>query len=263
MDHVVSIHKLQIIFLSFLSVPFDNEKDVTSLDTDVIFCDVKANSASSERRLSSTMEKQHLSVLLFVSSLILLATLDQTYGQPTENVVLRAVTIEQPPFVFVKEGDFTGNNRFKGMIIDIFDAVLKRLNRNITYELYLVPDGQFGEKNSSGLWTGIVGELTSGNADIALAPLTITSRRIADIDFTASYFDTGLEILVKKPDSTRDILGFLDPFEADLWILLAATSVIMSIIIWVIDGFSPFGFRRSENEDEKGELSMTFDANRV
>jgi hypothetical protein len=39
---------------------------------------------------------------------------------------------------------------------------------NFTYELYLVPDGKFGAMEQTGNWNGMIGQLVSGEADIAL-----------------------------------------------------------------------------------------------
>ena len=68
------------------------------------------------------------------------------------------------------------------------------------YELYLAPDGEYGEKDEAGNWNGVVGELVSGRADIGLAALNVMAEREKVIDFTIPYYDTmGFTILMKKP----------------------------------------------------------------
>ncbi len=44
-----------------------------------------------------------------------------------------------------------------------------------------------GVKLANGTWTGIMGELQSGRADIAAFPLTLVPGRPNDIDITYSY----------------------------------------------------------------------------
>jgi hypothetical protein len=69
--------------------------------------------------------------------------------------------------------------------------------------LYSTPDWSFLQI-SPGVWapppssncTGIIGELVSRRADIALFPLTRTASRLAVIDCTFSYYDSGLALLV-------------------------------------------------------------------
>lgn len=100
-------------------------------------------------------------------------------------VVLRAVTIEQPPFV-IFDNSKTGNERYSGFYVDMFNELLKRLKQNMTYELYHVPDNTFGSF-VNGSWTGIVGQLNTSKADVAFSPLTITADRVKAIDFSSPY----------------------------------------------------------------------------
>lgn len=46
-----------------------------------------------------------------------------------------------------------------------------REDLNFTYDLYIVPDGKFGAVEQTGNWNGMIGQLISGEADIALGPL--------------------------------------------------------------------------------------------
>lgn len=126
---------------------------------------------------------------------------------------LRAVTIQQEPFIFYDSSQ-TGNNRFQGFMVDLFNYAIKEGNLNVTYDMYLVPgkilrkakcvflheDGTFGSRTTEGNWTGVIGELVNGEADVALSPLTITSQRVSAVEFTSAYLDIGLKILIKKPD---------------------------------------------------------------
>ena len=36
--------------------------------------------------------------------------------------------------------------------------------------------------------------------------------------------------------------GFLDPFERTLWLAIISSSVIVGIVVWVYDRFSPYGY---------------------
>jgi len=51
-----------------------------------------------------------------------------------------------------------GNEQFEGYCADLAKAVCEKLG--IEYELRLVGDGKYGEKNNNGTWNGMVGELT-------------------------------------------------------------------------------------------------------
>ena len=42
----------------------------------------------------------------------------------------------------IKNGNYTGNQRFEGFCIDLLDAIA--INLGFQYELYFVPDGKVG-----------------------------------------------------------------------------------------------------------------------
>ena len=70
--------------------------------------------------------------------------------------------LQEPPFVQLRPDHHIryGNDRFEGYCIDLLKAVAEMLSFN--YEIYLVPDGQFGDQVPSGKWNGLVGELLQG-----------------------------------------------------------------------------------------------------
>ncbi len=69
------------------------------------------------------------------------------------------------------------------------------------------------------------------DADLAVAPLTITHSRSNVIDFSKPYQDLGMTILMSKETQPSRILAFLDPFITDLWLVLAATFIVASIAL--------------------------------
>ena len=58
----------------------------------------------------------------------------------------------------------------------------------------------------------MIGELVNDHADLVLFPLTLTQPRAAVIDFTYSYVDGGIGLLVRPAKPTSTALGFLRPF---------------------------------------------------
>lgn len=118
--------------------------------------------------------------------------------------------------------NYTGNDRFMGYCVDLTKRIAEIVN--FTYELRLVNDNTFGargiqqkfyrikviskfklhsknriKKDANGNWNGIVGELVRHEADIAIAPLTITSARERAIEFSMPFMNIGISIMIKKP----------------------------------------------------------------
>ena len=80
-------------------------------------------------------------------------------------------------------------------------------------------------------------------ADIAVSTFTISPDREKVIDFTQPYFSLGFKIVMRKEDSSKsNIWGFLDPFEATLWVAIICSSVVMGAVVWVFERLSPYGF---------------------
>ena len=52
-----------------------------------------------------------------------------------------------------------GTVSYEGFCIDLFKELAKVLN--VTYEIYLSPDGQYGGKTENGTWDGMMGELVN------------------------------------------------------------------------------------------------------
>ena len=76
---------------------------------------------------------------------------------------------------------------------------MKYHNLSFEYELYMAPDGQYGEQDENGNWNGIMGELVNRKADIGLGAISVMAERESVIDFTVPFYDrVGITILMKK-----------------------------------------------------------------
>ena len=113
---------------------------------------------------------------------------------------LIVTTIVNVPYVMYHEGsnDTRVNvGLYTGFAVEMIEELSKILG--FSYKLKPVSDGKYGMKNATGHWNGMIGEVISGEADMALADLTITSKREEAIDFTMPFMTTGISILGKKP----------------------------------------------------------------
>ncbi|XP_063722805.1 glutamate receptor ionotropic, NMDA 1-like isoform X2 [Symsagittifera roscoffensis] len=149
-----------------------------------------------------------------------------------------------------------------GYCIDLLQMLSDRWN--FTYDLHISKDGSFGNAksetpdptmieqgginsnldndfSSKKMWTGIVGELLRGEADLAVAHLTIDNERAQVIDFSNPFKHQGLSIMVKKKDTTSNLASFVQPFEYLLWLLIFLSVHVVAFIIYLLDKFSPFG----------------------
>lgn len=109
-------------------------------------------------------------------------------------------------------------NELEGYCVELAEKVCSILN--ITCQFRIVEDGHFGSKNSStGIWNGMrdnplkelllfervfcfclgmIGEIVSRKADMAIAPLTISQVRMEVVDFSKPFMNLGKKINREK-----------------------------------------------------------------
>ena len=78
-------------------------------------------------------------------------------------------------------------------------------------------------------------------ADLAIAPLTITSIRERVIDFSKPYMSLGISIMIKKPDKQKPgIFSFMKPLAFDIWMYIILAYIGVSIGLFFVSRFSPY-----------------------
>ncbi|KAL7291178.1 hypothetical protein TKK_0015093 [Trichogramma kaykai] len=122
------------------------------------------------------------------------------------------------------------------------------------FDLHVARDGLFGRRRGrNGTWNGIIGELLSGRAQMAFAPLSVYSHRSQVVDFSAPYYFSSVSYLVSpKEHNDISLLAFLQPFSNNLWIVVFVSLNVTAFIVAVFEWNSPFGLnpwgrQRSKN----------------
>ncbi|GFR99601.1 glutamate receptor subunit protein GluR1 precursor [Elysia marginata] len=167
-------------------------------------------------------------------------------SDPVKNKTQRVTTVIEPPFVMEIENmngepPVSGRRNLEGYCIDLLDA----LARTEDFEYYITVNEEYGDYNkSSGLWNGLVGELTREDKDIAVAPLTITKDRERVVDFSKPFMDTGISIMIKKPDKTKPgVFSFMDPLDTYVWLCIAMGFLAVSFVLYFVGRFRSFSGR--------------------
>jgi ABC-type amino acid transport substrate-binding protein len=151
--------------------------------------------------------------------------------EAAQHTTLRVAVKPIAPFVF-KEG-----TEFTGFSIDLWRALAQRLKVDTRW----VEVKTVGEQLQA---------VQRGDADVAIAAISITMEREKIIDFTQPYFDSGLQILVHADGSNR----LLDAFASVPWATLGALfglavllMFVMANVLWLVE-------RRSSRNFQKGYL---------
>ncbi|XP_067287452.1 probable glutamate receptor isoform X2 [Pseudorasbora parva] len=125
---------------------------------------------------------------------------------------LIVTTIKQDPYTMSK------GSQLEGYCMDLLTELAKKLG--FKYKVHLVKDGSYGRQDESGNWNGMIGEVVRGEADMAVAPLTLTAAREKAVGMTKPYMQTGISILLRK-DIVSEEAGFFDflsPFSGETWL---------------------------------------------
>jgi polar amino acid transport system substrate-binding protein len=140
-----------------------------------------------------------------------------------EDVPLRVAVKLLPPFVLVNDDGFSGFS------IDLWDALAAEIGVDFqTYEVKTVGDQLAAVQN--------------GDADIAIAGITITEEREELVDFTYPYFDSGLQIMVHSEEASpleNTLRTILSPTFLQFLLIFLLLILITSHIYWLFERRHP------------------------
>ncbi|XP_015751874.1 PREDICTED: glutamate receptor ionotropic, kainate 3-like [Acropora digitifera] len=167
----------------------------------------------------------------------------------------RVAVLKEAPFVMaVKEKD--GSISYEGYCIDLLNKLAENLH--FSYEIHTTQDEVYGTELPNGSWNGLIGELINQRADIAVADITITERREKVVDFTIPYMFTTQDVIIKTSsfEETVDLLQFMDPFHSEVWFAKLVALLVVSVAVFILNYFSPFGYKDDNNPGTSQEFSF-------
>uniref|UniRef100_A0A8D3C2W4 Glutamate receptor n=1 Tax=Scophthalmus maximus TaxID=52904 RepID=A0A8D3C2W4_SCOMX len=150
-----------------------------------------------------------------------------------QGVTVKVVTLLEDPFVMVAENILGQPKRYKGFSIDVLDALAKILG--FKYEIYQVGDSKYGSQLPNGSWNGMIGDLISKKADLAVSAITITPERENIVDFSKRYLDYSVGILLRKPEEKINIFSLFAPFDLAVWACIAAAIPVVGVLIFLLN----------------------------
>ena len=93
---------------------------------------------------------------------------------------------------------------------------------------------------------------------MAISALTITERREKVVDFSFPFMHFTTDILLRKPSFGEkiDLSQFMAPFDNQVWFATLATLVIISIAVFVLNFYSPYGYKDDNDRGTSKEFSF-------
>ncbi|XP_041748723.2 glutamate receptor U1 [Coregonus clupeaformis] len=161
---------------------------------------------------------------------------------------LTITTIKQDPYTISK------GSQLEGYCMDLLSELAKKLD--FKYNVHLVKDGSYGRQDESGAWNGMIGEVVRKEADLAIAPLTLTAAREKAVGMTKPFMETGISILLRKDISVEaGFFDFLIPFSVETWVGILAAYLGTAISIYVVARLSPCEWSQPQTEENSFTVS--------
>lgn len=150
-------------------------------------------------------------------------------------------------------------NEYEGFSKDLADhifEVLRKSGYNYTHSFARNLEGKgYGQFNTATKkWDGLIGDLLSKTADLAIGDLTITEERKKVVDFSVPFMTLGISILYKKEhEIPPDTFSFLHPYSFEVWMHTATAYCVVSIILFICSRISPADWENPQPCDKDPE----------
>ncbi|KAM4610127.1 putative glutamate receptor [Polymixia lowei] len=164
---------------------------------------------------------------------------------------LSITTIKIDPYTMSTGSDL------EGYCIDLISELSKKLG--FTYKVQLVKDNRYGSIDSSGNWNGMIGEVIRGEADLAVAPLTLTAVREQFVEMTTPFMQTGIGFILRKDLASEEShFSFLSPFTTDMWVGILIAFLLTGLCIFLVARISPSEWAEPETDEHSFTLLHSF-----
>ncbi|KAI4482435.1 hypothetical protein M0802_013722 [Mischocyttarus mexicanus] len=139
-------------------------------------------------------------------------------------LVMRAVIVKDSSFVEIVNG------KLDGIFGRIFQELCDTLNFSFSIVSIVNEYGTWNQKENT--WTGAVGEVYAGRADIAISDISMTSERLDVVDFTFPLLLSKNNIYIREPEIFAiQWSSYFLTFTRPIWISMLGIFIITSILL--------------------------------
>ncbi|OQR77484.1 glutamate receptor U1-like [Tropilaelaps mercedesae] len=159
------------------------------------------------------------------------------------NQTVRFTNVGWYPYVDVNRDDL-GHKTLTGLTGHMLHFIVSSMG--MKYDVVFPNDRQWGSFLPNGSWTGMIGDLTRNDADIAVGPFVMTEDEAAVAIPSLPYADEDLVILsgVDK-EHESNVYGYITTMDYQVWLLLLGSCLFIMGIVGVMDlHINPYMTRR-------------------
>ncbi|XP_043669929.1 probable glutamate receptor [Vespula pensylvanica] len=161
-----------------------------------------------------------------------------------QGLIMRAVVVKDSSFINVKED---------GQLDGTFGKILTELSVALNFSFDIVSkvaeNGRLNTKDNT--WSGAIGELYAGRADISITDFSMTSARLNAIDFTLPLVISKKCLYIKEPQLFAiKWSSYLLAFSNSIWIAISCVLIVVPILLI---------FLKTKNESSRNVGHALFD----
>ncbi|XP_043487217.1 glutamate receptor 2-like [Polistes fuscatus] len=131
-----------------------------------------------------------------------------------DGLELRTVIVEDSPYIEVEK-----NGSLRGLFGDVITELGQAANFTLNIVEFVKEYGRWDDDNQ--IWTGAVGEIAAGRADIAIGEFSLTNSRLDVVDYILPVLVSHMCFYIKDPlyDNVK-WTGYFKVFDSKIWIFI-------------------------------------------
>ncbi|KAF5458353.1 hypothetical protein F2P56_022386 [Juglans regia] len=122
------------------------------------------------------------------------------------------------------------SHKMQGYCIDVFLEARKLVPYDVPYIFE-----PFGDGHSNPNYNDLVQKVNDEVFDAAVGDIAIVTNRTKIVDFSQPYATTGLVIVAPVHNSKSSAWVFLKPFSVEMWCVVAASFIMIAVVIWILE----------------------------
>ncbi|GFV57250.1 glutamate receptor ionotropic, delta-1 [Trichonephila clavipes] len=144
--------------------------------------------------------------------------------------LVRVATLRAEDKIVRRNGD--GSTTFLGFEGRYLEAILQGLNAQ--FQVITAEDRSWGQLLPDGNWTGMIGKIHKGQADIAVYMMTMTESRLAVVNYSPAYTTEDVSFAIEKLGALPKSSAFLRTFDDYIWIATLTALFIFTIMYKIL-----------------------------
>ncbi|GFY67811.1 lig_chan-Glu_bd domain-containing protein [Trichonephila inaurata madagascariensis] len=144
--------------------------------------------------------------------------------------IIRVAIIRSTQNQPIKNED--GNYDFSGFEAKRLELFLRALN--LPFEIIDAEDKEYGRLLDNGSWTGLIGKIQQGLADLSINSVVVTEQKTSVVDFGPISDIDDVTFAIEKPGTYPKSLAFIRPYDYTVWI---PTLILLLLMPWLLRFF--------------------------